>query len=144
MVVNCRFYWDGKYYTLSDFSPPANGTVYLSGTKSGTGEGTWQFSIGNGALPNTSPTQVAFKLYDFVNGEVTCDYRTTTLTYAPGVRDFFKVTDSGGTKRIELDATVSDPTLRIPSSSGQQNAVEIVGGSQPSVNLTGSNGHSIV
>ena len=44
-IVNNRFYWDGEYHTLADYTPPATGTVYLVARRSGTGAGSWSFFL---------------------------------------------------------------------------------------------------
>jgi len=108
-ITNCRFYWDGEYHTLSDFEPPATGTVYLVATKSGSGEGSWSFALsttpGGSEGSSASASTQSVKLYDFVNHTVTMDYRTTTLMFGPGPRDYFEVKKPDGSVKAALDAT---------------------------------------
>ena len=82
-VSNCKFYWDGVLKSISNFTPPANCTVYLCCTQeapSQSGEAEWQFSIATS--PAEAPEKgnvLNYKLYDIASNKVTMDYRTTFL-----------------------------------------------------------------
>ena len=123
-IVNCRFYWDGEYQTLQDFTAvPATGTVYLVATKTGSGAGSWSFALStSGGSGSASDTSQYIKLYDFVNHEVTMDYRTTTLMFGPGPRDYFAVEKQGSQSatpgKIELDTTGNNPQVTLTGPSG--------------------------
>lgn len=91
VIINRTFYFDGSLQTLSgSFTPPTTGTVYLTGTatrQSVSGEYIWTFV--NATTPATAPSGgkvLNIKLYDFSDGAVTMDYRTT----------FLSLNDSGG------------------------------------------------
>lgn len=82
-VVDCAFYFDGELNEPSDYPIPAatlaSGTVYLTGSNSGTGG--WSFSVSNEPTEAEDDEDVInIKLYDFEDGEVVMDYRTTFLT----------------------------------------------------------------
>lgn len=149
-ITNCRFYWDGEYHTLADFTNlPATGTIFLAATKSGSGAGSWSFALSasGGSGSQNEATQYV-KLYDFSDHKVTMDYRTTTLMFGPGPRDYFRVRQFGSQAtvppEIELDATQAEPQIRMPQGSGV-NSVEIIGGTQPAATFTGNSGaHSIL
>ena len=114
-LTNCQFYWEGELQTLADYPTPASGTLYLVGTRSGTGDGSWTFNISTSASSN-APASVCFKLYDFAEGQVTCDYRTSALTYYAGKRDYFKVEGEDSVKG-ELDAQGTDAKLTLEGAS---------------------------
>lgn len=103
-IVNNRFYWDGVYHTLADYVPPATGTVWLIAAKSGTGAGTRSFRLSTSEGSASSGEQ-SVKLYDFASSRITMDYRTTTLMFGPGPRDYFEVQKSDGSVKASLDAT---------------------------------------
>lgn len=115
-IINCRFYWDGEYHTLSDYTPPATGSVYLVATKSGAGAGTWSFQL------STSPGTAAngaqsVKLYDFASSQITMDYRTTTLMFGPGPRDFVEAKKKDGSISASMDATGASAKLTLDGAS---------------------------
>ena len=103
-ITNCNFYWDGVYYSIADYVPPATGSVYLKATKSGTGAGTWSFSFVTSPVTPTGENQT-IRLYDFAASKIVMDYRTTTLTFGPGPRDYFEVKKPDGSIKAELNAT---------------------------------------
>ena len=104
LITNCRFYWDGEYHTLADFTPPATGTVWLIATKSGSGAGSWSFQLST-SQGTAANGQQSVKLYDFSGSRITMDYRTTTLMFGPGPRDYLKAGKADGTISATLDAT---------------------------------------
>lgn len=85
-IVNCFFYFGGQPHTLPDFANiPATGTVYLTCVKESSQASSWQFAVA--AAPAQAPSggsAINIKLYDFQNGKVTMDYRTTFLTLGEG------------------------------------------------------------
>ena len=103
-IVNCRFYWDGAYQTLADYTPPATGTVWLIAAKSGSGAGSWSFRL-SAVQGSAAQGEQSVKLYDFASSRIAMDYRTTTLMFGPGPRNFFEVSKSDNTISVSLDAT---------------------------------------
>lgn len=103
-ITNCRFYWDGEYQTLADFTPPATCTVWLIATKSGSGAGSWSFQLST-SQGTAANGQQSVKLYDFSGSRIAMDYRTTTLMFGPGPRDYIKAEKADGSISAVLDAT---------------------------------------
>lgn len=121
LIANNRFYWDGEYHSLSDYTPPGTGTVWLIAAKSGSGAGSWAFRLSDTQGSAASGEQ-SFKLYDFVSNQIAMDYRTTTLTFGPGPRDYLALENRNSTaaasKKIELDATLNNPQVSVSGNNG--------------------------
>lgn len=81
-VVRCVFYW-GKDeieladYSLADIPEKGNATLYLTRTVS---EGEPVFALTTDEPEEGDEDTAYFKIYDFTDGEVSCDYRTTFLS----------------------------------------------------------------
>lgn len=82
-LVNCVFYWGGVLQQLADYTIDsgtlAAGTVYLSGTLAAAGS-SWSWALGT--APASAPAGgrvLNYKLYDFAEGKISLDYRTTFL-----------------------------------------------------------------
>ena len=85
-IGNNVFYFAGALQSLSDFTAvPSTGTVYLVCTRTdpdaSRGEpAVWSFALSaTEGTATTGTIVVNVKLYDFVNGAVTCDYRHSFL-----------------------------------------------------------------
>lgn len=102
-MTNCTFYYKGEQKTVPDFdltvaTDDGEHTVYLVVTDDGSAAPT--FSISNTEIEDDGVT--CYKLYDFKDGEVTCDYRTTFLTI-------------GSEDEVEVDDTSIESSREIPS-----------------------------
>lgn len=132
-VVNCVFYFGGTLRTLSDYTAPASGTLYLAFTRSDPdaerGEpAVWSYQLTTTpAEPSTGASTVMnVKLYDFAAGEITMDYRSAFLTVPAPDFDLYygkfefknlNLGNGGGTPTVigkivaAQDATITQKTL---------------------------------
>lgn len=81
-VVRCIFYWGKDEIELADYSLdeiPASGnaTLYLTRTIS---EGEPVYALTTDEPEEGDEDTAYYKIYDFTDGEVSCDYRATFLT----------------------------------------------------------------
>ena len=91
-ITNNVFYFDGAEKKIADFENiPQTGFVYLTATKEAAKEGSagkpeWsEFSLSTEEVKAPEGGRAFnIKLYEFENGKVKCDYRTTFLTLEGG------------------------------------------------------------
>lgn len=116
-VVRCRFYWGEDGIELSDFpldGIPQEGasTLYLTRTGS---EGEPVFELTTDAPVDGDDETAYFKIYDFTDGEVSCDYRSTFLSLG-----------GGGINVIGTDETHSEDVKELTVASGEDSNVKAV------------------
>lgn len=81
-VVRCIFYWGKEEVELADYSldeipATGNATLYLTRTIS---EGEPVYALTTDEPEDGDEDTAYYKIYDFTDGEVSCDYRATFLT----------------------------------------------------------------
>ena len=81
-VVRCIFYWGKDEIELADYSldelpATGNATLYLTRTIS---EGEPVYALTTDEPEDGDEDTAYYKIYDFTDGEVSCDYRATFLT----------------------------------------------------------------
>lgn len=81
-VVRCIFYWGKEQVELADYSldeipATGNATLYLTRTIS---EGEQVYALTTDEPEEGDENTAYYKIYDFTDGEVSCDYRATFLT----------------------------------------------------------------
>lgn len=123
-LTRCQFYFDGELQTLSDYSslPEESGTVYLvcTGTfNDETGEYEWEFEVANDQGEESTGVKVInIKLYDFADGKISIDYRSSFLTVGSNAEPAkLTVAKPDGTCSILLDASGEKPKLVITDGS---------------------------
>ena len=111
-VVRCIFYWGKDEITIPDFPlndipDEGNATLYLTRTVS---EGVPVFALTTDEPEEGDESTDYFKIYDFTDGEVFCDYRTTFLSLGGGVESI--TGDAENSAKIDGDVGItgqSDP-----------------------------------
>ena len=100
-VVRCIFYWGKEEitvpdYSLADIPEEGTATLYLTRTVS---EGVPIFALTTDEPEEGDETTDYFKIYDFTDGEVSCDYRTTFLSLGCAGSKF--IGDYDGSEEID-------------------------------------------
>ena len=133
-IVHCTFYWHGRAVELGDYDCSAasmGGSVFLCGTQPEPSasnpepEWNWQLSTSEQA-GSASGNSLCFKLYDFSDGKVAVDYRTTFLVVDdPTTRARIEVKRPNGNGSIVLDASGDEPKIVITDGNGKSITLDV-------------------